>query len=50
VFPEGEGYAGVIRLRAEIGIVRIVARSQILSIPEDSCFYIDDLSFGREFK
>lgn len=50
VFHDGEGYAGVIRARAEIGIVRIVARSETLSIAEDSSFYIDDLSFGREPK
>ena len=49
-FHDGEGYAGVIRVRAEIGIVRIVARSETLSIAEDSSFYIDDLSFGRELK
>ena len=49
-FHDGEGYAGVVRARAEIGIVRIVARSETLSITEDSSFYIDDLSFGRELK
>ena len=50
VFYDGEGYAGVVRVRAEIGIVRIVARSETLSITEDSSFYIDDLSFGKELK
>jgi hypothetical protein len=40
----------MIRARAEIGIVRIVARSETLSIAEDSFFYLDDLSFGRELK
>jgi hypothetical protein len=50
VFHDGEGYAGMIRAKAEIGIVRIVARSETLSIAEDSFFYIDDLSFGRELK
>ena len=50
VFSDGEGYAGMIRARAEIGIVRIVARRETLSIAEDSFFYIDDLSFGRELK
>jgi hypothetical protein len=49
-FYDGEGYAGVIRAKAEIGIVRLVARSATLSIAEDSFFYIDDLSFGRELK
>jgi hypothetical protein len=49
-FSNGEGYAGIIRARAEIGIVRIVARREALSIAEDSFFYIDDLSFGRELK
>ena len=49
-FHDGEGYAGVVRARAEIGIVRIVARSETLSITEDSSFYIDDLSFGKELK
>ena len=50
VFHDGEGYAGMIRARTEIRIIRIVARSETLSIAEDSFFYIDDLSFGREFK
>ena len=49
-FSNGEGYAGIIRARAEIGIVRIVARRENLSIAEDPSFYIDDLSFGRELK
>jgi hypothetical protein len=46
----GEGYAGMIRARAEIGIVRIVARNETPRIAEDASFYIDDLSFGRELK
>jgi hypothetical protein len=50
LFHDGEGYAGVIRAKAEIGMVRIVARSESLSLAEDSLFYIDDLSFGRELK
>ena len=50
VFPNGEAYAGMIRTRAEIGIVRIVGRRENLSIAEDPSFYIDDLSFGRELK
>ena len=50
VFPNGEAFAGMVRTRAEIGIVRIVARREALSIAEDSFFYIDDLSFGRELK
>src|SRR6516164_381247 len=50
VFHDGEGYAGMIRAKAEIGIVRILARSETLSIAEDPLFYIDDLSFGRELK
>ena len=49
VFHDGEGYAGMIRAKAEIEIVRIVARSETLGI-EDCYFYIDDLSFGRELK
>ena len=49
VFHDGEGYAGMIRAKAEIEIVRMVARSETLSI-EDCFFYIDDLSFGRELK
>ena len=48
IFPNGEAYAGMIRARAEIGIVRIAARRETLSIAEDSVFYIDDLSLGRE--
>ena len=50
VYHDGEGYAGMIRARPEIGIVRIVARSETLSIAEDAFFYIDDLSFGKELK
>jgi hypothetical protein len=50
VFHDGEGYAGVIRPRAEIGIVRIVAKIETPNAAENSCFYIDDLSFGRELK
>jgi len=50
VFRNGEGYAGVIRAIAEIGCVRIVARIESLNPVEDSCFYIDDLSFGRDLK
>jgi hypothetical protein len=50
VFHDAEGYAGVIRARAEIGIVRIIARTEDQGSSEDSFFYIDDLSFGRELK
>ena len=50
VFPNAEGYAGMVRAKAEIGIVRIVARSETPRIAENSFFYIDDLSFGRELK
>jgi hypothetical protein len=50
VFHDGEGYAGVMRRRAEIGIVRIVAKIETPNAAENSCFYIDDLSFGRELK
>ena len=50
VFCIGEGYAGMIRARAEIGTVRIVARIESLNATQDFCFYIDDLSFGRELK
>ena len=50
LFPDGEGYAGMIRARAEIGIVKIVARNETPRIAEESYFYIDDLSFGRELK
>jgi hypothetical protein len=50
VFHDGEGYAGMIRAKAEIGIVRIGARTETSRIAEDSFFYIDDLSFGRELK
>ena len=49
-FPNGEGYAGIIRARAEIGIVRIEAGIESLNAAQDFCFYIDDLSFGRELK
>ena len=50
VFCKEEGYAGMIRPRAEIGIVRIVAGIDSGNAVQDSCFYIDDLSFGRELK
>jgi hypothetical protein len=50
VFSKGEGYAGMIRPRAEIGIVRIVAEVENLNAAQDFCFHIDDLSFGRELK
>jgi hypothetical protein len=50
VFSKEEGYAGMIRTRAEIGIVRIVAGIESRNALQDSCFYIDDLSFGRELK
>ena len=50
VFSKEEGYAGMIRPRAEIGIVRIVAVIESRNAAQDFCFYIDDLSFGRELK
>lgn len=50
VFHEREGYAGMNRVKAEIEIVRIVAAGETLSVADDSVFYIDDLSFGRELK
>lgn len=50
MFHEREGYAGMTRAKAEIEIVRIVAVSETFSIGDDSVFYIDDLSFGRELK
>jgi hypothetical protein len=40
----------MIRARAEIGIVRIVARIESPNAAQDFCFYIDDLSLGRELK
>jgi hypothetical protein len=50
VFRKEEGYAGMIRPKAEIGIVRIVAGIESRNAVQDFCFYIDDLSFGRELK
>lgn len=50
VFQDGQGYAGVIRARAEIGIVRILWRIEAVDSTGSSCFYIDDLTFGRELK
>ena len=50
VFSKEDGYAGMIRPRAEIGIVRIVAGIESRNAAQDFCFYIDDLSFGRELK
>jgi hypothetical protein len=49
-FHGGEGYAGVIRAKAEIGVVRILARTEVSTIAEEPSFDIDDLSFGRELK
>src|SRR5215469_3804592 len=42
VFDDEEGYAGVIRAKAEIGTVRIIARTENQS-SENPFFYIDDL-------
>jgi hypothetical protein len=50
VFCKEEGYAGMIRPRAEIGIVRIAAGIDSRNAVQPSYFYIDDLSFGRELK
>ena len=50
LFPPEEGYAGMIRAWAEIGIVRISAKVEPLDIAENCCLYIDDLTFGRELK
>ena len=50
IFQDGEGYAGMIRSRAEIGIVRILGRTEAVDFAEGTCFYIDDLTFGRELK
>jgi len=44
---ELDGYAGMIRARAEIGIVM---RIESLNAAQEFCFHIDDLSFGRELK
>ena len=48
-FPGGEGYAGVIRARAEIERGRIVASMETFEA-QSAGFYIDDFSFGRELK
>ena len=50
LFQAEEGYAGIIRAWAEIEIVRIIAKVDPLDIAENSCLYIDDLTFGRELK
>jgi hypothetical protein len=50
LFQAEEGYAGIIRAWAEIGIVRIIAKVDPLDIAENGCLYIDDLTFGRELK
>jgi len=50
VFCNEDGYAGIIRLKAEIAIVRIVGVFENLNPTQYFCFYIDDLSFGRELK
>ena len=49
VFQDGEGYSGIIRARAEIGIVRILTRTNTRDLGNTS-FYIDDLDFGSELK
>jgi hypothetical protein len=50
VFHDREGYAGVMRAKAEIGLVRIVTGIESPDTAEGFCFYIDDLSFGKELK
>ena len=50
LFQAEEGYAGIIRAWAEIGIVKIIAKVDRLDLAENSCLYIDDLTFGRELK
>ena len=50
LFQAEEGYAGIIRAWAEIGIVSIVAKAEALGTGENACLYIDDLTFGRELK
>jgi hypothetical protein len=50
VFHDREGYAGVMRAKAEIGVVRILTCSESPDTTEISRFYIDDLSFGRVLK
>jgi hypothetical protein len=50
LFQANEGYAGIIRARAEIGIVKIIAKVDRLDLAENSCLCIDDLTFGRELK
>jgi hypothetical protein len=50
VFQDGEGYSGIIRARAEIGIVRILAKTNAGDSTGNTSFYIDDLAFGRELK
>jgi xanthine dehydrogenase molybdopterin-binding subunit B len=50
VFHDREGYAGVMRTKAEIGVVRILTCSESPDTTDVSRFYIDDLSFGRVLK
>lgn len=50
VFHAEEGYAGVIRARAEMEIVRIMAKIEHPDTAENFHFYIDDFTFGRELK
>ena len=50
LFSNREGYAGMIRARAEIGIVSIAAKIKGPDAAQGFSFCIDDLSFGRELK
>jgi len=50
VLQDGEGYSGVIRARAEIGIVRILGQTNARDSTGNTSFYMDDLDFGRELK
>ncbi|MBV8224757.1 MAG: hypothetical protein JO232_06155 [Verrucomicrobia bacterium] len=50
VFHAGEEYAGAIRARTEIEIVRITAKIERPDVAERAALYIDDLTFGSELK
>jgi hypothetical protein len=47
VFHDGEGFCGIIRARAEIAIVRILAKTNAGDSTGNTSFYLDDLAFGR---
>jgi hypothetical protein len=49
-FPAGQGYAGIIRPKADIGEIQTLAPHDTTQIASDSRTFIDDLSFAHRHK